>query len=97
MCVCMSACVDSCLSARVRVRECVRAHTRGCSARPLDVHPYVHERMCMDIGYLCIDRAHFSMRVRVRECARAGAAQAREHYMCSTSDIYISMHISTYI
>ena len=47
MCVCTSACIDSLLSARVR--ECVRAHTGGSSARPLDVHPYVHECMCMHV------------------------------------------------
>ena len=47
MCVCTSACIDSLLSAPVR--ECVRAHTGGSSARPLDVHPYVHECMCMHV------------------------------------------------
>jgi hypothetical protein len=54
--VCMHECMYrlplECACARVRVRECKRAHTRDSSARPLDVHPYVHECMCM---YMCID------------------------------------------
>ena len=53
----MRAYIDSFLRARVRVRvrECVRAHTRGSSARPLDVCHCVHEcmRLCMYMDF-CI-------------------------------------------
>ncbi len=54
--VCMYECMYrlplECACVRARVGEGVRAHTRGSSARPLDVHPYVHECMRMN---MCID------------------------------------------
>ncbi len=98
----MSACIDFRLSARVRVLECVRAHTRGSSARPLDVHPYVHEcvcmHMCIDKMYRCRFGTHFSMRLRVRESARARRElRNRVSTTCVALRTYVDAYIYIYL
>jgi hypothetical protein len=111
MYVCRYVCMHECMyrlpfeCARVRVRECVRPHTRGSRARPLDGYPYVHEcmRMHMHID-ICIGAylGPVSTSARVRECARARRerckrASATWVSLCTYIYIYKSLSIYVYI